>query len=595
MTPNLQIPALLEAYRAARETPTSVARAVLAAIDRYPDPAVWIARADAARVLRRAADLEADPLGARLPLYGIPFAVKDNIDAAGYATTAACPAFAYTPADDAAAVQRLLDAGAMLFGKTNLDQFATGLVGTRSPFGAPHCVFDALVISGGSSSGSAVAVAAGLVSFALGTDTAGSGRVPASFNNIVGLKPTKGLVSTRGVVPACRSLDCVSIFAATADEARTVLDVLRGPDGDDPFSRDEAARPLPGRAFRFGVLAEHDREFHGDHEAAAIYDDAIGRLRALGGAPVVIDYAPFREVAGMLYGGAFVAERLAAIGAFHAAHADQMDAQVRSIIDGAAGFSAADAFVAQYRLQALAGLAARQWRHIDVLLLPTTPTIFTTEAIRGDPLGCNSRLGLYTNFVNLLDYAAIAVPAGFRGNGLPAGVTLVGPAFCDDDLAALGGRLHAGARVGSGLARAPAWSDPEAAGDIPLAVAGAHMSGMSLNAELVALGACFEGPVQTAACYRLMLLAGTSPAKPALLRDERFVGPGVAIELWRLTAEAFGRFVAAVPQPMSIGKVLLADGSLVPGFLCEPAALAGAREITDHGGWRAYLAAAAQG
>jgi allophanate hydrolase len=380
--------------------------------------------------------------------------VKDNIDAAGLDTTAACPAFAYRPQRSATVVQRLLDAGAILIGKTNLDQFATGLVGARSPYGAPRCVFDDRYVSGGSSSGSAVAVAAGLVSFSLGTDTAGSGRVPAGFNNLVGIKPTRGLLSVTGVVPACRTLDCVSVFAASVGDACEVRKVAEGFDVTDAYSRSAAAAPLPTQNFRFGVLLPADREFGGDAEAEALYDAAIARLTALGGEAVFFDYGPFREAAALLYGGPYVAERLAPIREFFAAHAEDMDPTVRGIIGAADAFSAADVFLAQYRLQTLIRATAPEWQRFDVMLLPTSPTIVSIEALAAEPVRLNSLLGTYTNFVNLLDLCAIAVPGGFRNsNGLPFGITLIAPAFADAALAVLADRLHRSLSEGAGLSR----------------------------------------------------------------------------------------------------------------------------------------------
>ena len=529
-----------------------------------------------------------------MPLYGIPFAVKDNIDVSGLPTTAACPAFAYFPGANATVVQRLLDAGAMLIGKTNLDQFATGLVGTRSPHGAPRCVFDGDVISGGSSSGSAVAVAAGLVSFALGTDTAGSGRVPAGFNNIVGLKPTKGVVSTSGVVPACRSLDCVSIFARTAPDALLVLEAALAEDETDPYSRSNRPVELPQDRFRFGILRASDRQFFGDTEVERLYQTAILNMCEMGGIPAEIDYTPFREVAALLYDGPYVAERLAAIEPFVATRPDALDPVVHGIIAGARGFSAADAFRGEYRLRTLARQAAREWRGIDLMMLPTSPTIFTVAAVQADPIRLNSQLGHYTNFVNLLDYAAIAIPAGFRTDGLPAGVTLVGPAFSDHDLARLGARLHRKAACGTGLARdaaVPAGIPPGPAPEpmIELVVAGAHLSGMALNHQLLELGASLVAATRTAPDYRLLALTGTVPEKPGLVCMPGFMGVGIEVEVWQLREPAFARFVASLPPPMVIGKVRLDDGRLVPGFLCEPCAVDGAVDITGHGGWRAYV------
>jgi allophanate hydrolase len=584
---------LKDAYRCGALTPRQMLSECLARIAAWDDPAVWISRFPDAHLFALADALAADPAARDLPLYGIPFAVKDNIDVLGLPTTAACPAFSALPEANAATVEKLLQAGAIPIGKTNLDQFATGLVGTRSPYGAPRCVFDAAYVSGGSSSGSAVSVAAGLVSFSLGTDTAGSGRVPAGFNNIVGLKPTKGLVSTAGVVPACRSLDCVSIFAQSAADALAVLQVVQGEDASDPFSRAFHPAALPQSGFRFGVLAPRDRVFCGDTEAEALYDAAIDSMRHLGGTPVIFDYAPFRAAAELLYGGPYVAERLAAIEDFFNAHAGAMDPVVHGIVAGARQFSAVDAFRGTYRLRCLAREAALQWRGMDLMLLPTSPTIFRVAEVQAEPIRLNSLLGTYTNFVNLLDYAAIAVPAGFRASGLPAGVTLVGPAFCDHALARLASRLHAAAACGAGLQRdAPIGCIPAAPvepGVIDVAVAGAHLSGMALNHQLLALDAKRVRTTRTSGAYRLMALSGTTPAKPGLVRTPGFDGGGIEVEIWRMSEAAFGRFVAALPPPMGIGKVELADASTVSGFLCEPCALEGAEDITSYGGWRAYL------
>ncbi len=590
----LQIAQLREEYKIWRLTPVQVAEAVLARTDAYTDPAVWIARVPADAVRSRARTLADDiSLVEKLPLYGIPFAVKDNIDVAGLPTTAACPAYAYSPERDATVVHRLLEAGAMLVGKTNLDQFATGLNGTRSPYGAPRCVFDERYISGGSSSGSAVAVAAGLVAFSLGTDTAGSGRVPAACNNIVGLKPTKGLLSSTGVVPACRSIDCVSIFAASAGDALDVLRVAGGFDAADPFSRTAAPISLPLDQFRFGVLATKDREFCGDTQAAALYGEAVLQVQLQGGTAVSFDYAPFREAASLLYDGAFVAERLAAIEPFFAGHADKLDPAVRTIIERARRFTAADAFRAEYKLRELQRAALAVFQTLDFLLLPTCPTIFTIEAMLADPIRLNSLLGTYTNFVNLLDFAALAIPAGFRAEtGLPAGATLIGPAFSDEALAALGDRLHRALATGAGRTRAPLAAPPvqsPPSDGIELAVAGAHLSGMPLNGQLVELGGRLVETTRTAADYRLMALLGTTPPKPGLVRTPGFAGPGIDVEVWALSPSAFASFVDALPAPMGIGRVVLADGRGISGFLCEPCALEGATDITEFGGWRAFV------
>ena len=570
---SLDISALRDGYRRGIFTPEEVVRDVLARVAAYPDPAVWISRPSDDAIVARARSLQLGEAAIdALPLDGIPCAVKDNLDVAGMETTAGCPAYARIAERTAFVVARLLDAGAILIGKTNLDQFASGLVGTRSPYGAPRCVFDERYISGGSSSGSAVAVAADLCSFSLGTDTAGSGRVPAAFNDIVGYKPTKGRLSTTGVLAACRTLDCVAILAKTVRETATVEAVATAFDGADPYARVAQNAPLRHEHFSFGVLAAADREFCGDGESAALYEAAIARLASCGGQAVEIDFAPFRETAAMLYGGPWVAERIAAIAPFFSEHEAAMDPIVAAIIGGGKGYDARDAFEAFYALRALERRAARAWGEIDVMLLPTTPTIFTVDEIEADPIGRNISLGTYTNFVNLLDYSAIAVPAGFRSTGLPFGITLVAPTHADRDLLALAERF-----------------EDESDDRIELAVAGAHLRGLPLNHQLRDLGATFVRACRTAGSYRLYALPGTTPPKPGLVRDPEFVGTGIEVEIWSLRPAAFGRFVDAVPAPMSIGTVTLDDGSTVTGFSCEPFALSGALEITSFGGWRAYV------
>jgi allophanate hydrolase len=540
---------------------------------------IWIALADRDVAVRRARDV--DPA---LPLAGVPFAVKDNIDVAGMPTTAGCPAYSYVPERTATVVQRLLDAGAILIGKTNLDQFATGLVGVRTPYGACSSVFDDRYISGGSSSGSAVAVAKGLVAFALGTDTAGSGRVPAAFNDLVGVKPTRGLLSTTGVVPACRSLDCVSIFAGSAAGAERVWRVAQGFDAADPFSRTGepgagAAPWVPG-AFRFGVPRDGDLEFFGDVESPRLYRTAIARLEALGGTRGTIDFAPFREAAALLYSGPWVAERYAAVGEFVDAHADDVHPVVGQIIRGAASKTAADAYRGLYRLEELKRAAAAQWAGIDVMLLPTAGTIYTKEAVEADPIRLNTNLGYYTNFVNLMDLAAVAVPAGFRRDGLPFGVSFIGPAFSDAALLALASRF----------AGSPAQASGDAPGCIHVAVVGAHLTGQPLNTQLAERGARLVQSCRTSPEYRLYALANTTPAKPGLVREPGFDGPGIALEIWAVPSQHFGSFVAGVPPPLGIGSVQLDTDEWVKGFICEPAAIAGATEITEFGGWKSYLA-----
>jgi allophanate hydrolase len=514
------------------------------------------------------------------PLSGLTFAIKDNIDLAGVPTTAGCPAYAYSPARSAPVVERLIDAGAVPLGKTNMDQFATGLVGTRSPYGACSSVFDERYISGGSSSGSAVAVASGQVNFALGTDTAGSGRVPAAFNNLVGMKPTRGLLSTTGVVPACRSLDCVTILTRTSADARRVFEIAQGFDPADPYSRvptpGQGAAPWAAGPFRFGVPTADRLEFFGDREAALLYRKAVADLESLGGARVEIDYALFRAAADLLYSGPWVAERLAAIGPFLERHAGDMNPVVRDIIAGARRFTAVDAFQAEYKLRELRRATEAEWARMDVLVLPTTGTIYTHEAVAADPVRLNTNLGYYTNFVNLLDLAAIAVPAGFRPNGLPFGISIIGPAFTDLGLLALASR-HL---------REPV--DEAVPGCIAVAVLGAHLSGQPLNWQLTQRGARLLKTCRTAPGYRFYALEGAIP-KPGLIRQEGFTGPGIEVEIWAVPEDRFGGFVAAVPPPLGIGNATLDNGDTVKCFICEPYALANAREITHFGGWRKYL------
>jgi len=585
--PNLlDIASVHAAYRDGSLTPAGLVAALLDRIDCCADQAVFISRFDREEILAQAAALDIGQIDA-LPLFGIPFAVKDNIDVAGIPTTAACPQFAYTPTADAAVVAKLRKAGAIVLGKTNLDQFATGLNGTRSPYGAPRSVFNPDYISGGSSSGSAVAVAAGLACFALGTDTAGSGRVPAGINNLIGLKPSIGRLSTAGVVPACKSLDCVSIFANSAADALTILKLAEGFDAADPYSRPPATTHLPAKPI-FGTLMPEHRAFDGNAEVEKLYDAAIEAARGLGWTEEKIDYAPFLEIAQSLYGGAFVAERLAAVEPFYRSNAKDFDPSVRAIIATATKFSASDLFNDIYRFQALRRQAEAELAKCDILLLPTAPTTYSVAELIEQPIARNSVLGTYTNFVNLMDLAAIAVPAGFTPEGLAAGVTLIGPAFCEHALAAYADQLHKSLGAGAGKSRLQPGTDvphPEAE-EMTLVVAGAHLSGMVLNHELTSLNARLLAETTTAANYKLFALA-TTPPKPGLVRTKE-PGAAIAVEVWSLKPANFARFVAALPAPMGIGKVTLADGTEHPGFLCEAHALAGAKDITDYGGWRAY-------
>ena len=584
------------AYDAGALTPSQAVEGVYRRIAAHDDPAIFITLRPEAHVLAEAQTLERSA-SRDLPLFGIPIAVKDNIDVAGLPTTAACPGFAYTPERDATVVARLWAAGALIIGKTNLDQFATGLVGVRSPYGVPRNTVRPDLVPGGSSSGSAVAVAAGLVPVALGTDTAGSGRVPAGLNNIVGLKPTLGAVPMTGVVPACRTLDCVSVFALTVEDAWTVFDVIAAFDPADPFSRPCGEPPArTAGPLRIGVPDAASRRFGGDAPAEASFDAALADLRAFDAELREVDMAPLFAAAALLYDGPWVAERYQAIRPFIESHHEALHPVTRAITERARAFSAADAFAGQYRLAELRRAAEPIWREVDALAVPTFPRPRTLADLEVDPIGPNSELGTYTNFVNLLDLCALAVPGRFRSDGLPAGVTLIAPAWADAALAALGGRLHRVATVplgATGVACPPA---PEAAvaqtpeERIELAVLGAHLSGLALNDELLAHGGRLVRAVMTTPDYRLFALPGSGPARPGLLRVQDGAGTRIETEVWSLAFADFARFVAAIPAPLGIGTVRLADGSTPKGFLVEAESVRRAEDISAFGGWRAFIA-----
>lgn len=591
---SFNLASLRRAYAEGTLTPVQVAEEALRRADDWKHPHVWIEKTGREQLLALAKALPPKPTP-ELPLYGVPFAIKDNIDLAGIKTTVGCPAFAYAPEKSATVVAKLIAAGALPIGKTNLDQFATGLVGTRSPFGICQSVFNPEYISGGSSSGSAVAVASGMVTFALGTDTAGSGRVPAAFNNIVGLKPTKGLLSTNGVFPTCRSLDCVSIFAGSCHDAQAILDVAAGFDAGDAYSRSRPKKsPAIPASFKFGVLPLAQWEFFGDAEAAELYEQAIASFRAAGGEPVEFDYTPFAQAAALLYAGPWVAERRWALGEFYDKHGDAMHPVVREIIGNAKKYDAVATFDAQYKLQALAQSVAPVWEKVDVLLLPTAGTTYRIKEILADPIKLNSNLGYYTNFVNLLDLSALALPAGFRkSNGLPFGVTLIGRAFADSSLLQLGAKYHQAIGGTIGITSMNINEQPLPAkktSGILLAVVGAHLRGQPLNHQLTSRQAEFIRQTRTAPCYRLFALANTQPPKPGLKRVAEKLPQGIEVEIWSLDDAAFGSFVAEIPPPLGIGTLELEDGTSVKGFLCEPIGLDGARDITEFGGWRTFRA-----
>ncbi len=589
------IEALLEGYRAGHFTPAEVINAVLARIEAAGDNPIWISRLDREALDVYLTALE-DASPATHPLYGIPFAIKDNIDLAGLPTTAACPDYAYEPAENAFVVQRLIDAGAIPIGKTNLDQFATGLVGVRSPYGVCRNSFNEEYIAGGSSSGSAVAVALGQVSFSLGTDTAGSGRVPAAFNNLLGLKPTRGRLSTRGVVPACRTLDAVSIFALDSRDAARVFQVAAVYDPADDYARPPQP-PLLGQGiaatgFRFGVPGEAQLAFFGDADSEGLYRKAIDRLSQLGGEPVEIDFTPFLEAARLLYEGPWVAERYLAAETLIRDKPEALLEVTRTIIGGGAKGTAAEAFAAQYRLAELRRVSERVWNEVAFVVTPTAGTIYTIDQVAADPIRLNSNLGTYTNFMNLLDLAAVAVPAGFRDDGLPNGVTLFAPAFTDQALLGVASRLQprlvdTRGATGQPLAVSPLKA-PVCPGYLPVAVCGAHMEGLPLNVQLTERGGRLLQKTTTSANYRLYLLPGGPPYRPGLVRCDD--GNRLELEVWELPVVNLGDFLDQIPAPLGLGRVELADGSRVSGFLCESYILNESRDITRFGGWRRFWA-----
>lgn len=565
---------------AGRRTAVAVIEEAIERLEHYDavQDAIWISRFDP-DVLRAAA-VRIDARvgrGETLPLAGVPFAIKDNIDVVGLETTAACPAFAYAPDRSAAVIERLVAAGAIPVGKTNLDQFATGINGTRSPYGVPRNAYNRTWISGGSSSGSAVAVAAGLVAFALGTDTAGSGRIPAAFNHLIGFKPSRGRWSGRGLVPACRTLDCITVFTGTVAEAGMVDAVVAGLDREDAFSR--ALADVGRDTRRIGIPRAGQRTWFGDVESAYLYERALAGLDV---ELVEIDMAPFAEAARLLYDGPWVAERTAAIGPMLRDDPDAIHPVVREIVEAGLSYSAVDLFEGQYRLAELARAANAMWADVDLLAFPTAPTCYRVAEMLAAPIALNASLGVYTNFVNLLDMAAIALPAGTYASGVGFGVTLIGPAGSDRAL------IDAANVLFPAPALAPPLDLEGRMETVKLAVVGAHLKDMPLHWQLTSRDARFVGEATTAPSYRLYAMAESTPPKPALVHDAG--GGTIALEIYELDIAAFGSFVAEVPPPLAIGTVTLVDGSAVKGFVAEPRAIDGAEDITALGGWRAFVA-----
>jgi len=600
---NMTLSALRSAYLNRQLTPAELLSRLRQRSARFADRHIWIHPLSESELQPYLDALAHKPIDST-PLWGIPFAIKDNIDLAGIPTTAGCAAFAYTPAHSAQVVQQLIDAGAIPLGKTNLDQFATGLNGTRSPWGACRNAFDPDYISGGSSSGSAVSVALGLASFSLGTDTAGSGRVPACFNNLVGVKPTRGLLSASGLVPACRSLDCISIFALNSDDANQVLSHAEGVDASDGYSR---ANPYPNKArhygrregpLRLGVIPAAQLRFFGDQGYAEAYANTLETLAAHGITLVEIDYAPFDEAARLLYEGPWVAERYLAIEPLITQQPEALLPVIRTIIEPGGAPRATELFRAQYRLEALKGRCLAQLQSLDALLTPTAGRLFTIDEMLAEPIRRNSELGYYTNFMNLVDLASVAVPTSFTAQGLPFGITLASTAFSDRSLLSIASRIQQILPLPAGVDQQPLPAPPtNPVGNpqtIAVAVCGAHLDGLPLNWQLTERGGVLAQRTHSAKAYRMYALAGGPPLRPGLIRDQQ-QGAAIELELWQLPASEFGSLVANIPAPLGIGKLELADGRWVSGFICEPYAIDGAEEITHLGGWKRYLESSTQG
>ena len=595
---NLTISHLHQAYRDNTLTPAQLVEELLQRCDQFAEHNIWIHRLSLAEIQPYLNNLSHSNID-DLPLYGIPFAIKDNIDLAAIPTTAACPAFSHTPDQSAFVVQQLINAGAIPIGKTNMDQFATGLVGTRSPepWGACKNSFNKAYISGGSSAGSSVAVALGLVSFSLGTDTAGSGRVPASLNNLIGLKPSKGLLSMRGVLPACRSLDCISIFSLTTDDANAVLHQAAVYDEKDqyaranPFSNNQRQYGLPGESFSFAVPRVDQLKFFGNDSAQKLFEDSVATMQGLGGIKKVIDFDIFLQASRLLYEGPWVAERYVAIEPLITLQPEALLPVINTIIGSAEAKSAADAFKAEYQMQQYRVQSKQILAGVDFLMTPTAGTVYTIDEVNAAPIAMNSNMGYYTNFMNLLDCAAVAVPAGFLDNGLPWGITLASSSMQDRKLLSYANKWqqHLQLKLGNTSEELASGntSPIEYSESIPVVVCGAHMEGLALNWQLTERGATLLEKTTTSKSYRLYVIEG-SPQRPGLIRDLSH-GSAIQIEIWHIAKSEFGSFVAAIPAPLGIGKVETHDGRWLPGFICEGHAVETATEISALGGWRKHL------
>lgn len=598
MSRDMTLDSLRRCYQSGELTPELVLQEIRERSAEFENHNVWIHLLTEAEQAKWFDALKTKPIDTH-PLWGIPFAIKDNIDLAGIPTTAACPEFGFVPERSAQVVQQLIDAGAIPVGKANLDQFATGLNGTRSPYGPGRNAFDPDYISGGSSAGSATAVALGLSSFSLGTDTAGSGRVPAGFNNLVGVKPTRGLLSATGMLPACRTLDCMTIFALTTDDAAQVLGIAEGFDETDAYSRSNifsnSARSYGWRKgpLKIGIIAPAQLKFFGSEDYALAYQQALETLASDTDISCVeIDFGPFDEAARLLYEGPWVAERYLACQPLIDQNSEAIHPVVRSIVDKGKDPSAHALFTAQYRLQALKVQALKSLEGVDCLLTPSSGKHFSIDEMLAEPMRHNSELGYYTNFMNLFDMAAVALPAKMTESGMPFGITISSTGFSDRALLSIANRfeqLMPTPLGATGLPKPESIAAPINATDfVDLVVCGAHLEGLPLNWQLKERNASLVNRTQSADRYRLYALAGGPPMRPGMVRDDQH-GSAIEVEVWRIPTAELGSFLAAIPAPLGLGKVELADGQWYTGFICEASGLAGAKEITQFGGWRAWL------
>ncbi|MGB0370751.1 MAG: allophanate hydrolase [Opitutales bacterium] len=570
----LQITSLLSDYRAGTRTPREVLTSLVEKIKSSDNPKVWIYALSLEEIEPWIARLEgASPDS--LPLYGVPFAIKDNIDLAGIPTTAACPEYAYTPEKSATVVENLIAAGAVPLGKTNLDQFATGLVGVRTPYGTPVNPIAPDRVPGGSSCGSAVALSEGFVSFSLGTDTAGSGRVPAVFNKLWGVKPSRGRLSNTGLVPACKTLDCISIFAFDAEGAKLALSAAEGFDESDAYSQPVINKPVPTESV-LGIPQPDQLMFFGDAQYDEAWVAAKAELKAKGWTLREVDFSPFIQAARLLYEGPWVSERYAAIETFLKEQPESVFPVTRQIISGGGDHSARDAFVSTYKLAELKRKSEAAWEGVAAIVTPTVGGFPTLEDMEKDPVGPNSQLGYFTNFMNLLDLSALAVPAGEAPSGLPFGITYIAPRDSDQALLEIASKGPVDTSM----------SSPET---VSIILFGAHMSGLPLNTQVLGLGGTFVGEVKTAEKYKMVYLPEPKPHRPGIVK----IGEGgvsIACEEWSFPAESVGAFLASISTPLGLGQIELSDGRYVHGFLCEPYAADAAEDISSSEGWRAYLA-----